>query len=308
VEITIPTVLMDMAKEDFSDYPCDICGSVDAVEVPHCREYTNGQPIHICRDCGFVYVVRRRSSGRIAQEWSDEIFGEAYKAAIPAIIARLTYVVETIDSVIGIDGRKICDIGAGEGQFLQMVHGRDAEVFGIEPSKRNCDLMASTSIPFHNGTIEDYQGGRTADIVTIMWTLENCQDPKAMLCAARRMLKEEGHLVVATGSRILVPFKKRLFDYLEPSSADTHCSRFSENTLRGILAVCGFEVTEVNQYIDSDVLCMMAKPTDNGEPIPWQGDSYLDVWNFFQRWHAETAMYYSIEVPDLSKDEAIPSS
>ena len=51
---------------DPNQFPCDLCGETDAVEVPHCREYTNGQPIHICRRCGFVHVKLRRSAEGIA--------------------------------------------------------------------------------------------------------------------------------------------------------------------------------------------------------------------------------------------------
>ena len=284
--------------EDFVSYSCDLCGSIDRVEVPHCREYTGGQPIHICKECGFVYVADRRSSKKIADDWSDELFGSAYQAAIPAITARLTYVIETIDSLIGIDGATIFDIVAGEGQFLKMARNKGAAVFGIEPSKYNCDLMIKMGIPCYNGTIEEYESEPIADIVTIMWTLENCQDPKAMLRSAYSMLKDGGQIVVATGSRIQVPFKKRLFDYLEPSPADTHCSRFSANSLRGILSVCGFEIQETNRYIDSDILCVTAIKSDALKQIPWHKDRYTDVYNFFQRWHDETINHYPSEFED----------
>ena len=40
------------------NYECDICGYLDAIEVPNCRHYTGGQPIHICSNCGFVYVKK----------------------------------------------------------------------------------------------------------------------------------------------------------------------------------------------------------------------------------------------------------
>ena len=30
------------------NYECDICGYLDAIEVPNCRHYTGGQPIYIC--------------------------------------------------------------------------------------------------------------------------------------------------------------------------------------------------------------------------------------------------------------------
>ena len=119
------------------EFPCDLCGSREAVEVPHAREYTNGQPMHICTHCGFVYVRRRRSASRIAEVWSEDLFGANYTAAIPAVKARLTYVAEFLDQSLGLRNKRVCDIGAGEGVFLDLIRQEryGASVFGIEASR-----------------------------------------------------------------------------------------------------------------------------------------------------------------------------
>jgi len=269
------------------------------------REYTDGRPVHICRRCGFVYVVRRRSAKRIADVWSEEIFGNGYTAAVPAVTARLTFVAEFVDERIGFAGKRIYDIGAGEGYFLDMARSDkyDASVFRIEPSARNCKLLEGRGIDCFNGTIEEYgespREDAEADVVTIMWTLENCQSCRGMLSAAHRILNPGGHVIVATGIRILVPFKKPLHDYIGSNPVDTHSFRFSANTLRGMLAVSGFEVEHVNRYLDSDALCVIAcKVADSSstkEQPERHGDDYLDVYTFFERWHADTALYFPRE-------------
>lgn len=282
-------------KDTFSEFPCDLCGSSDSIEVPYARLYTNDQPIHVCKKCGFVYVRFRRSPDRIAEAWSHELYGDDYTARIPAVKARQVYVADFIDAHIGLKGKTLVDIGAGEGQFLEI--SRDmygAEVFGIEPSEANCRGMSKARIDCFNGTIEDYMcsgNHKPAEIVTIMWTLENCNSCRSMLEGAYRMLEVGGYLVVATGSRILVPFKKPLFDYLGDHPADTHCFRFSANTLRGILAVSGFEVFKVNRYQDTDYLCVIAQKAPQGKNIEWKGDHYLEVYAFFERWHHESIFY-----------------
>ena len=98
--------------------------------------------------------------------------------------------------------------------------------------------------------------------------------------------------MVATGSRILVPFKKPLNYYLTESTSDTNCYRFSGNTLRGILAKNGFVVEYKNRYIDHDVLCMISRKAEENEKIPWEKDDYREVLDFFDRWHNETQQYY----------------
>jgi 2-polyprenyl-3-methyl-5-hydroxy-6-metoxy-1,4-benzoquinol methylase len=288
-----------IVADEYQDHPCDLCDANDPVELPHCREYTAGQPVHVCRHCGFVYVIRRRSAERIAQVWSQEIFGTGYTAAIPAVTARLTYVAEFLKAHVDLRGKRVCEIGAGEGEFLGLVRNASygAEPFGIEPSPTNGARLDRLGIPHFTGTVEQFAeqpraGGHLFDIVTILWTLENCQDCRRMLTLARGMLKPGGFIVVATGSRILVPFKKPLHTYLGRNPADTHAFRFSANTLRGLLAISGFESTHINRFIDHDILCVIGRRLDDGSPARWSGDDYLDVYGFFERWHVDTAMYF----------------
>lgn len=279
-------------------FPCDLCGADDAAEIPSAPHYTRGQPIHVCRRCGFVYVRQRRSAADIAGSWTNEIYGDGYTARIPAVKARQTYVADTIDVEIGLKGKRLCDIGGGEGQFLEIARGYGAEVFAVEPSPANCRGLAGMGIDHFNGTIEDFVAapqfkGRRFNIVTVMWTLENCQSPRTMLDAAYDALELGGHIVVATGSRILVPFRKPLSFYFSTNPADTHATRYSANTLPAFLATVGFEKTFVSRYLDTDYLVVMARKTDRARKLPWTGDDPRAVLDFFARWHAETASHYA---------------
>jgi SAM-dependent methyltransferase len=154
--------------------------------------------------------------------------------------------------------------------------------------------MRSDGIDAFEGTIEDFLSDEEAskrqfDIVTIMWTLENCSSCRTMIDAAYNILRPGGHLLVATGSRILVPFKKPLQYYIGNDKwGDTHPFRFSANSLRGLLAGSGFATTEINRFFDTDYLVVAAQKTDGAAEIPWKKDNYQEVIDFFDRWHAET--------------------
>lgn len=157
--------------------------------------------------------------------------------------------------------------------------------------------MQGMGIENYAGTIEEYAAReeiRTFDLVTSTWTIENCQSPRTLLSIAHDLLEDDGHIVIATGSRILVPFKKPLHYYLGKNPSDSHAFRFSAQTLKALLAVSSFEVVHTNRYIDSDILCVIARKKDKQEQISWQGDNYLDVYNFFERWHVETSAYFSL--------------
>lgn len=287
-----------MTDDGYKEFNCDLCGSADAELIEASRTYMEkNQEVHVCKNCGFVYVRRRRSIERIAEAWSKEIFQKGYTARIPAVVARQTYVAEFIDTTLGLKGKAVCDIGGGEGQFLNIIRGDHygADVFAIEPAEQNCKMMSDAGIANFHGTIEDYIASgaeRRFDIVTVMWTLENTQDCRSMLSAANMLLKDGGYLMVATGSRILVPFKKPLHMYFSNTPADTHCFRVSANTLQGLMAVSGFKMTKVNQYIDTDYLTMIGQKVDQSQDIPWHGDDWKEVVDFFKRWDKETRDHY----------------
>ncbi len=284
-----------------NDYPCDVCGSDVAADVPSILKYTAGNPLHVCKSCGFVYIRRRRSYKAIADEWSDKLFGSHFTALAPYMKARHVFLAESLKVHLGtLEGKRVCDIGAGEGQFLDLIRSGEygAEGFGIEPSRKNCARMQALGIPCAVGAIEDFVAGggsqRKFDVVTCMWTLENCERPKAMLDAAYDALVDDGYILLATSSRILVPFKKPLHYYLIPSEhPDTHCFRFSANSQRAILAKCGFEVTFANRYIDHDVLCMIARKRPRGTTIPWEKDDWREVVDFFARWDEDTQRHFA---------------
>lgn len=277
-------------------YACDICGADDAVEVPHVREYTGGQVIHICKSCGFVYVRERRTHKEIADVWSKELFGKGkgYTSRTPLMLARHNYVAEFIDQAAGLRGKVVCDIGAGEGQFLNIVKkDYGAEAFGIEPSGDNCKTLAGLGIPYFNGTCEEYVEKRSPskeiDIVTMMWTLENSTSCNDLIKGAWDILKDGGYIVVATGSRILVPFQKPLDMYLSKNPVDAHCFRFSMRSLSSILAKNKFSVSKINDYLNDGILCVIARKTDKASGI--KKDDHKKVVEFFEKWHNETKYF-----------------
>lgn len=286
---------MNIAPQaEYTEYPCDVCGCDHAVEVPYARLYTGDQPVHICTGCGFVYVRRRRDAASIACTWSDVLYKDHYTTAIPAVKCRHLYVADFLESTIGLKEKRVVDIGAGTGQFLGIMRDLyQARGFGIEPSRENCQALAANGFEHFNGTMEDYVaagGERSADVATIVWTLENCNSCRTMLAHARSILKPGGHVVVATGSRILVPFKKPLHYYLNETPADTNSFRFSCATLKLLLHSCGFGVTRVNRYIDTDYLCVIASASQLEATAP-QGDDFLEVHAFFERWHHDSLHY-----------------
>jgi len=282
----------------------DFIGIGKMIEIPCSTSYGNSESLYVCKNTGLVRAKDLRNSDEIANAWSDKVYSEdfgenTYTARIPAVKARQVYVADYADVNIGLKGKTLCDIGAGEGQFLEIAGGSDyqANVFGIEPSGKNCLQLKKKNLANFNGTIEDFSKStlfekQKFDIITIMWTLVNCHSCLDMVSMAYDMLKPDGYLVIGEGSRILVPFKKPLNYYFGTLPQDLHAYHFSANSLKNLLKVCNFKITHENRYIDSDILCVIGKKVVREIEQEYEIDNYLEVLNFFERWDKETQKHY----------------
>ncbi len=294
-----------MNDDTFTLYPCDLCGSEDLAPIPAAERYTDGRPLHVCKACGFVQAASRRAPAALQRMWAEDIYrandagvsDRTYTARIPAVIARQTFAIEFLAAHVDIKGKSICDIGAGEGQFLDMLRQPrlGMQVFGIEPSKENAAIMNRLGIENFLGTMEDYaarKDARTFDVASLIWTLENCQSASGVLAAAHDAVRPDGHLVIATGSRILMPFKKPLQYYLGPN-IDVHPYHFSANALTSLMHKAGFRVIAHNRFIDSDYLVLVGQRVASGTELAMPTDDWQEIIDFFDRWDRETQAHYA---------------
>jgi len=158
----------------------DFRGLGEMVEIPCSPKYSSGQLVHVCKETGLVRAKELRSAEAIAKAWSNEVYSDdfgkdTYTARVPAVKARQTYVADFADVNIGLKDKILCDIGAGEGQFLEMITSDDykAKAFGIEPSEKNCIGLSENNFKNFNGTVENWAESdqfeeNKFDIVTII--------------------------------------------------------------------------------------------------------------------------------------------
>lgn len=280
----------------------DYYGKGGNIVVPFSKKLTGGYKINISKYSGLVSVIKRRNSAEIAKEWSEKIFGRKfskknYTSKIPAVVARHTYLIETITSKLKLRSKSVCDFGAGEGEFLKILKKRiDIKPFGIEPSKKNCHLLKKNKIKHFAGTIEEYyklKNKKKFDLATIMWTLCNTSNSFEMIKIAHELIKDNGYLVIAESSRILVPFKKPIQMYFGKNKPDLHPFHFSKNSLNNILVLNKFRPIYINRYIDSDYIVIIAKKIKKIENHRIKIDNYLKVKEFFKRWYQESQRYKS---------------
>lgn len=276
-------------------------GKGDSEPIDVLTPYLKGAPIHVDKYTGLVYVKERRPPEEIASAWSNEVYGNkisdsSYTATSPIVKTRHVFVAEFVNSIIGLKGKKLIDLGAGEGMFLEMVRKEYGAIpFGLEPSQANCDLMTKLNIENACGTFESYEPKQNFDVASIMWTLCNVGDCYGALVKAYDSLAEGGHLFCSEGSRILVPFKKPLHLYVGPAlQSDLHPWHFSANTLRTLMELVGFEIVKTNRFFDQDYLVVIGQKKSNPRRN-FYVDDYKKVIEFFQRWHKDSQYYLEFQ-------------
>jgi len=233
---------------------CPVCHQ-GAREIPVARHYMR-EPLYVCDGCGLVHADRKPTG-----TWDS--WPENYHPSWPASRARLVYVAEFLDQHGLMDD--IFDISEGDGFFLRQCRMRGAKAEGMNE-------------PFETANKRRYK------VVCINWTLENTSDPVGML----RWARDHGEYVcIAMGSRILVPFKKPLWAYLDDSPSYLHPNHFSFGTLRSTMGQAELTPHKVNRYLDTDHLVVIGVTGESW----WTGDNPKEVIRYFERWHEDTKCY-----------------
>jgi 2-polyprenyl-6-hydroxyphenyl methylase/3-demethylubiquinone-9 3-methyltransferase len=119
--------------------------------------------------------------------------------------ARLGYV----DNRIGLEGRRVLDVGCGGGILAEAMAVRGAEVTGIDMGEealavaRGHAAGSGAPVRYRLGTAEGLartEPGRW-DAVTCMELLEHVPAPESVVAACARLLRPGGHLFFATLNR-----------------------------------------------------------------------------------------------------------
>ncbi len=208
----------------------------------------------------------------ILKYWSNVIFKsknkEDYTATLPFAKARLQYVYETLNIFFKKNKKiKICDFASGQGVLLDIF--KKEKYKNLRGVEHSVELAKRTNkkknIKCHNaglgfGELKKFKDLNNIDLGMLCWVLCNCINPYEVLLEISKTIKKNKFICIAESSRILVPFRKKLDDYLDKRHInDIHPWHFSKTSLSTLLNLCNFEVVYTNRYKDSDVLLIIAK-------------------------------------------------
>jgi 2-polyprenyl-3-methyl-5-hydroxy-6-metoxy-1,4-benzoquinol methylase len=144
-------------------------------------------------------------------------------------------------------GRRLLDVGAYCGYFVDVAREAGFDAEGIELSRWAVAHARGLGLPVRNETVEERaRSGARYDVVTLWDVIEHLPDPRRELEAAARLVRPGGHLHVSTiDARSLVA---RVLGKRWPWLMDMHVVYFDRSTLPALLDETGFRVVSRRTY------------------------------------------------------------
>ena len=199
-------------------------------------DYAVDLDIYQCPYCGLIQL-----SGE------PVIYGEGETSATafsPAMSEHRTRQVREFVGHFGLAGKKVIDVGCGDGHVVKILSDVGADAAGIEPSKKAKAIGESQGLRIIEGyvTREHDIEGSPYDAFVSIHSLEHAPDPNDFLQGVRAALAPRAVGMIEVPSVEQAIERSRFYDFL----AD-HLSYFSAETLRFALEKNGFDVLRVER-------------------------------------------------------------
>ncbi len=163
----------------------------------------NGYNLAQCDHCGLIFV------SPIPNE-SEDIYNKSYFAGgeefgyvdydrdKEPMKHTFELYLDNMEHVLKRKG-KLLDVGCATGYFMDIAKKRGWEVEGVEISEYAVGLGKSKGLIIHQGTLDNINlPEKSFDAITLLDVVEHLKDPRSVMVKAKKLLKEDGVVVVAT--------------------------------------------------------------------------------------------------------------
>ena len=229
---------------------CPLCGDLPK---PFAVDY-QGFTLCRCGKCSLEFVSPRLSFDELADKvYSDNYFPKRDGANKPSAETAHYINRQLGDFAELATGRKVLDIGCGNGAFLDFACEAGWEIAGadikLSPDARALDC------PLWEGRLQDIDfASKRFDLIRLNHVLEHTQDPLNELKICRELLAQNGVLYISVPNITgISPRLKNLQSRLHLKSnrwrhyaAMHHLFFFSPQTLRALVTRAGFKVLKWN--------------------------------------------------------------
>ena len=193
-----------------------------------------------CKQCGLVYANPRWDGAEVLDHYvavEDPLYLEEREGRVLTFQHHLLPLHELTGAPAS---RRLLDIGAYVGVFVEIAQAAGWQAVGVEPSHWAVTEARKRGLAMLEGTLASAALPEADfDVVTMWDVIEHLTDPLAELQQAYWVLKPGGWLVVHTMD--IDSALARLMGRRWPWLMEMHLYYFSRRTLRQLLKQAGFE-------------------------------------------------------------------
>ncbi len=246
---------------------CALCGS----SPPRLRFRLDGFDTVECPRCGLVWIVLQMSADELTKLYGAEYFQERGSYFFDNAVADPGKGEETEvirDFGRGIDrierfrkAGRLLDVGCGVGVFLGVAKSRGWDVTGVDVSEYASGYARDRlGLDARTGHLDEVGlPEKSFDVITLWDVFEHFPDPVRQLGEVRRLLKDDGIILLdtpnergllrelsrwiykASGGTVQYPAKKLHHVY--------HLFYYSPETLKRMLEKAGFEIVDFEKKV-----------------------------------------------------------
>ena len=231
---------------------------------PNCGDGAAQQPVTVrwsvrivrCAGCGLVFANPQPSEAQLEEYYGAEYFEKNADKFLrfplpPEVALRFGRYLDELRAVC--PRGRVLDVGCGTGRFLWVAREAGFDVQGVELAPYAAGLgREKLGVPIRTGRLEEIDASadpaQRFEAITMWDFLEHTSEPLAVLRAARRLLTEDGHLLMTVpnvGSWWARGMGKRWFGF---DKASEHLYYFTRESLRRLLIGAGFEPLRVRPH------------------------------------------------------------
>ena len=200
-------------------------------------------PIYGCDDCGVLFQWPMPDSEALEEAYAG-VVDTLYMAERENRILTFRKVIRALGPA---GGRRLLDVGAYCGYFLEVARERGFRAEGLELSRWAASHARAQGFTVHSTPLETLAGtAERYEVLTLWDVVEHLPDPREELAAARMLLLPGGRLYLSTidtGSLVA-----RLLGARWPWLMDMHLVYFDRPTMSALLEEAGFRVTGIRTY------------------------------------------------------------
>jgi cyclopropane fatty-acyl-phospholipid synthase-like methyltransferase len=253
---------------------CRLCGAADPApaftleraphDVSHLLTEQEAQrdapvrlDVHRCADCGHVQLVRDPEGSY----YEDYLMTVSHS---PQMRAFQRAQAEDFVTRFDLSGRRVIEVGCGDGNYLGILRSLGVEAVGIEPSARFREVAAEAG----HTVLAGYVTAGTPvpegpyDAFVTREVFEHVPDPNDFLAGVRASLTDDGVGLVEVPSLEQALEHHRFYDFFPD-----HVNYWSVSTLARALERNGFLVDEVSRGMNGEYLQAYVR-VDAGRDLP----------------------------------------